>query len=94
MFPVSMGYFSVLLLLPRCCYFFFSCSLFITFSLFHFIFLYFFSVLSLFISFLLGGSLVLVQVKQVRGFTEFLLLKKMGNGEFVHWGSNHKKKNE
>ena len=41
---------------------------FITFSLFHFIFLYFFSVLSLLFLFYISGSFVLVQVKQVRGF--------------------------
>ena len=68
-----MGYFSVLLLLPRYCYFFLVVPYFselvylwfITFSLFHFVFLYLLSVPSLFIYFLLGGSLVLVQVNQV-----------------------------
>ena len=103
-FPISMEYFSVLLLLSRYCYFFLAVPyfsegvylwLFITFSLFFFTLYFFISFLfSLFISFLLGCSLVLVQVKQVRGFYRVFIMKNKGDVEFVHWRSNHKKKNE
>ena len=43
------------------------------FCLIHFISFFLFSILSLFILFNLGGSFVLVQVKQVMGFYRYLL---------------------
>ena len=52
----------------------------VSFSLYHFIFLFLFSVLSLLFLFYLGGSLVLVQVKQVRGFYRVFIIKIGGGG--------------
>ena len=55
--------------------FFFS---FLSFSLN--IFSFFFSILSLFILFYLGGSFVLVQVKQLMGFYRVFIMKIGGRG--------------
>ena len=99
-----MGYFSVFLFIALILLFLFvlfpiflrECIFgFISFSLFFT--LYFFissSVFSLFISFLLGGSLVLVQVKQVRGFYRVFIIKNKGEWGVCTRGSNYKKKNE
>ena len=57
--------------------------------------LYLFSLFcSLLFLFYLGGSIVLVQVKQVRGVLQSFYYKNSGRGEFVHKGCIHKKENE
>ena len=62
-------------------------------GVFLFLFISFlFSFLSLLFLFYSGGSLVLVQVKQVRGVLQNSYYKNRGEGEFVHRGSNHKKR--
>ena len=58
-------------------YFFFS----LLFCLFHFIFFF----LSLFVLFNLGGSFVLVRVKQAVGFYRVFIIKIRGGGEIVQW---------
>ena len=55
----------------------------------HFIFLFLFSVLSLLFLFYLDGSLVLVQVKQVRGVLQSFYYKNRGRGSLYNGGCDY-----